>query len=184
METVRLLHSIEAAIHDGKAVVSADNSIIIAMVQEALKAGRTDVTFFVSPEQATAVMQWYLTPARIKSLGVEVVSKEELEKIESELGVHLAAAASSRGQCSNGHWYGLFEFIQQGLSEHGGEFVRATMELKNAAVLRINPVQHLICATCHERLIIFYKDLYSCYRDDGKLLYGCCKGEIPGTMTA
>jgi hypothetical protein len=183
-EVVALLGSIEALVKSGKGVVSADNSIIIAMVQEALKAGRTDVTFFVSPEQATAVMQWYLTPARIKAMDVELVSKEELAKIESELGVHLAAASSSRGQCSNGHAYGLFEFIQQGLREHGGDYVRATMNLKSAAVLRINPVQHLICAKCNENLILFHKDLYSCHRDDGKLLYGCCKGEIPGPILA
>jgi hypothetical protein len=33
METVALLSSIEAVVHGGKAVVSADNSIIIAMMQ-------------------------------------------------------------------------------------------------------------------------------------------------------
>jgi hypothetical protein len=129
-------------------------------------------------------MQWYMTPQRVKAMDVELVSKEELAKIKSKLGIHFGAASSSRGKCSNGHVYGLFEFIQQGLREHGGDFVRATMELKNVAVLRINPVQNLICATCNERLIIFHKNHYECRRDDGKLLYGCCKGEIPGPILA
>jgi hypothetical protein len=178
------LSAIEALVNAGKAVVSADNSIVIAMMQEAIRAGRTEMTFFVSPEQATAVMQWFLTPGRIKQMDVELVSKEERAKIKSELGVNIPAAASSRGRCSNGHVYGLFEFIQQGIREHGSDYVHATMELKNTAVLRINPVQLLICPKCSERFVIFHKDLYACYRDDGKLLYGCCKGEIPGPILA
>jgi hypothetical protein len=40
-EMVALLSSIEAVVNGGKAVVSADNSIIIAMMQEALKHGRS-----------------------------------------------------------------------------------------------------------------------------------------------
>ena len=183
-KSISLVSSIEALVNAGKAVVSADNSIMIAMMQEAIRAGRTEMTFFVSPEQATAVMQWYLTPGRIKQMDVELVSKEERAKIKSALGVNIPAAASSRGKCSNGHVYGLFEFIQQGIREHGRDFVLATMELKNTAVLRINPVQNLICPKCNERLIIFHKDLYACHRDDGKLLYGCCKGELPGPILA
>src|SRR6202453_3997630 len=70
--------SIDAIVSGGKAVVSADKSIIIAMVQEALKADRMETTFYVSPEVGAAVRQWYLTPRRIKEMGVKVVSKEEL----------------------------------------------------------------------------------------------------------
>ena len=56
-----LLSSIEAAVNGGATVVSADSSIIIAMMQEALKIGRT-ATFYVSFAQAQAVMCWYRTP--------------------------------------------------------------------------------------------------------------------------
>jgi hypothetical protein len=52
------------------------------------------------------------------------------------------------------------------------------MELKNTAVLRINPIQALICPECNERLMRII-EYYECVRDDGKLLYGCCRGEIP-----
>jgi hypothetical protein len=60
-EMVALLKSIEAAVNGGKAVISADNSIIIAMMQETLKHGRS-ATFYVSPAQGRAVMRWYWTP--------------------------------------------------------------------------------------------------------------------------
>ena len=86
MEFVKLLSSIEAVVNGGKAVISADNSIIIAMMQAALKNGRS-ATFYVSPAQGQAVMRWYWTPGRIKEIGMEAVSKEERAKIESELGL-------------------------------------------------------------------------------------------------
>jgi len=174
-----LLSSIEAIVKGGRAVVSADNSIIIAMVQEALKADRMDTTFYVSPEVGAAVRQWYLTPKRIKQMDVKVVSKEELARIKSELGVNVPGGFSSRTRCPNEHVYGLFEFVQQGIHEHGRDHVREIMELKNTAVLRINPVQALLCPKCNERLLTII-EYYECRRDDGKLLYGCCRGEIPG----
>jgi hypothetical protein len=40
-EMVALLRSIEAVVNGGKAVVSADNSTIVAMMQEALRHGRS-----------------------------------------------------------------------------------------------------------------------------------------------
>lgn len=181
--TASLLSSIDAVVSGGKGVVSADNSIIIAMVQEALKVDRMETTFYVSPEVGAAVRQWYLTPRRIKEMDVKVVSKEELARIKSELGVNVPGGFSSRAHCPNGHTYGLFEFVQQGIREHGRERVREIMELKNSAVLRINPVQHLICPQCSERLMTII-EYYECVRDDGKLLYGCCRGEIPGTILA
>ena len=136
-----LLSCIEAVVNGGKAVVSADNSIIIAMMQEALKNGRS-ATFYVSPEQAQAVMRWYRTPGRIKEIGIEPVSKEERARIESELEVKdMGPWFSNRIECPCGGVYGAFEFMQQGLRQHGRDWVGAVMELKNTAVLRINPAQ-------------------------------------------
>jgi hypothetical protein len=53
-----LVSPIEALVKGGKAVVSADNSIIIAMMLEALKSGRS-VTFYVAPSQAYSLMRLY-----------------------------------------------------------------------------------------------------------------------------
>jgi hypothetical protein len=85
MELVASLNSIEEVVNGGRAVISADKSIIIAMMQEAVKSGRSAV-FYVSPEQGQAVMRWYWTPGRIKEIGMEAVSQEERAKIESVLG--------------------------------------------------------------------------------------------------
>ena len=110
-----LLGSIEATINSGKAIVSADNSIIIALMQEALGSGRS-ATFYVSPAQAQAVMRWYWTPGRIKEIGMEPVSLEERAKIESELGVKdMGPFFSNRIQCPMCDGvYGAFEIHSAG----------------------------------------------------------------------
>ncbi|HBP89088.1 MAG TPA: hypothetical protein PKK23_13975 [Nitrospirales bacterium] len=172
--------SIEAAVKGGKAVVSADDSIIIAMMQEALKHGRS-ATFYVSPAQAQAVMRVYWTPRRAKEIGYESVSKEERARIESELGVKdMGPWFSNRIQCPCGGVYGAFEFIEQGLRHHGKDWVGAVVELKNAAVLRINPAQDAFCPVC--RQILPTGHWYGMYAPDGTLIYGCCSG--PDVLTA
>lgn len=176
METVALLNSIEAAVNGGKAVVSADGSIIIAMVQEALKHGRS-VTFYVSPAQAQAVMRWYWTPWRVKEIGYEMVSNEEMAKIESELGLRCVAPMySNRIQCPCGGVYGMFEFMQQGLREHDRDWIKAVMELKNTAVLRINPALDAFCPQCNLRLPTVHH--YGMPSPEWPLIYGCCSGPI------
>lgn len=172
-----LISSIEAVVNGGKAVVSADNSIIVAMMQEALKHGRS-ATFYVSPAQAGAVMRWYWTPGRIKEIGMEPVSMEERARIESELGVKdMGPFFSNRIECPCGGVYGAFEFMQQGLRQHGRDWVGAVVELKNASVIRINPAQDAFCPQCNHMLI--RNHWYEMVADDGTLIYGCCSGEIP-----
>jgi hypothetical protein len=168
------LSSIEAAVNGGRAVVSADDSIIVAMMQEALKNGRS-ATFYVSPVQAQAVMRLYYTPRRVKEIGMEAVSKEERDKIESELGVKdMGPWFSNRIQCPCGGVYGAFEFMEQGLRQHGRDWVGAVVQLKDTAVLRINPAQDAFCPKCGQILILGH--WYGMYAPDGTLIYGCCSG--------
>jgi len=175
-EMVALLKSIEAAVNGGKAVISADNSIIIAMMQETLKHGRS-ATFYVSPAQGRAVMRWYWTPGRIKEIGMEAVSKEERARIESELGFKCVGPwFSNRIQCPCGGVYGMFEFMQQGLREHDRGWIKAVLELKNTSVLRINPALDAICPQCNQMLITGH--WYEMPAPDGTLIYGCCSGPI------
>jgi hypothetical protein len=174
--------SIEEIVGGGKAVVSADNSIIVAMMQEALRKGRS-ATFYVAPTQAQAVMRWYWTPGRIKEIGMEAVSKEERVKIEKELGVKdMGPWFSNRIQCPCGGVYGGFEFIQQGIREHGKNWVGVVMELKNTAIIRINPTQSAFCPKCNQFLLANH--WYEMVDDWGKMIYGCCSGETPGTILA
>lgn len=179
MELVALLNSIEATVNGGKAVVSADNSTIIAMVQDALRAGRS-ATFYLSPAQAGAVWRWYWTPSRIKEIGMETVSREERAKIESELGIKCEGEPwfSNRIECPNcGSVYGMFEFMQQGLREHDRDWIKTVLELKNTAVLRVNPALDAICANCNQLLLANH--WYGMPSPADPLIYGCCRGELP-----
>jgi hypothetical protein len=177
-EMVALLRSIEAAVNGGKAVISADNSIIIAMMQEALRQGRS-ATFYVSPAQADALMRWYLTDGRIKEIGIEAVSKEEKAKIESELGLTCTGSMfSNRIQCPCGGVYGMFEFMQQGLREHDRDWIKAVQQLRNASVIRINPAQDAFCPKCNQ-MLVRHHHYHMREPDKETLIYGCCRGEIP-----
>ena len=131
-----LLSSIEAAVNGGATVVSADSSIIIAMMQEALKIGRT-ATFYVSPAQAQAVMRWYRTPGRIKEWELEPVSRKERARIESELRLKAPAGFSNSIRCQCGGVYGTFEFMEQALLQHGRDFLEAILALNNVGSVLI-----------------------------------------------
>lgn len=169
--------SIEPLVDAGKAVVTADNSSIVAMMLHTLSTGRS-ATFYVPPEQARAVMRLYWSPWRVKGIGMERVSEEERSRIESELGVKdMGPMFSNRLECSCGGVYGAYEFVEQGLKEHGKDWIGAIVELKNTAVLRINPTQDAFCPRCG--LVLISTHWYEMYTDSGKLLYGCCRGEIP-----
>jgi hypothetical protein len=171
---IELLSSIEALVNGGKAVISADTSIIVAMMQEALKSGRS-ATFYVPPAQGDAVMRWYWTPARIKEIGMEPVSHEERAKIESELGFkRWGPMFSNRVQCPCGGEYGMFEFMQQGIRQHEREWIEGIMDLKNTSVVRVNPAIDTVCPEC--RLIRRPGHWYEMRMPNGTLSYGCCSG--------
>ena len=174
MEFVTLLNSIESTVNGGKAVVSADNSVIVAIMQETLRQGRS-ATFYVSPAQAQALMRWYWTPGRVKEIGMELVSKEERARIETELGFQCAGTwFSNRVECPCGGVYGMFEFIQQGLREHDRDWIKAVLDLKDTSVIRINPALDAFCPRCNQALITGH--WYSMKMPNGTLSYGCCSG--------
>jgi hypothetical protein len=183
MELVELLSSIEAVVNGGKGVISTDSSTIVATMQAALTHGRS-ATFYTSPEQAQALMRWYWTPGRIKEIGYESVSDDERTKIEAELGIKCAGSwFSNRIECPRcGVVYGMFEFMQQGLREHDRDWIKAVLRLKNTAVVRINPALDAICPNCKQLLL--WNHWYGMYFLDGTLIYGCCRGEIPGPIVA
>jgi hypothetical protein len=174
LDFVELLSSVEAVVNHGKAVVSADNSIITAMMQEALKNGRS-ATFYVSPAQGDALMRWYWTPGRIKEIGMEPVSPTERAKIESELGFKCwGPMFSNRVECPCGGVYGMFEFIQQGIRQHERDWINAVMDLKNTAVIRINQAIDTFCPRC--LIMLRPGHWYEMRMPNGTLSYGCCSG--------
>jgi hypothetical protein len=175
-DELQILDSIQAVAQQGRAVVSADDSTVVAMMQEALRAGRS-ATFYVSPAQAQAVTRWYWTPSRVKDFELEPVSKDERARIESELGVKdMGPWYSNRIECQCGGVYGGYEFIQQGLRQHGRQWVGAVVEMKNVSVLRINPTQDAFCPQCNEYVITNH--WYQMVDSRGTMIYGCCGGSI------
>ncbi|GHE25439.1 MULTISPECIES: hypothetical protein [Streptomyces] len=167
----------EALVHGGRAVVSADDGTVVGLILDTLGKGRT-ATFYVTPEQAQSVMRLFWTPRRIKEIGYERVSQEERTRIETELDVKdMGPWFSNRVTCPCGGVYGAFEFVEQGLRQHGPEWIGAVLSLRDAAVLRINPTQDAFCPDCG--LILPAGHWYGMYALDGTLIYGCCSGEIP-----
>lgn len=177
------IEAIETLVKAGKAVVASESGGVVAMMLEALRSGRT-ATFYVTPAQAQAVMRLYWSPNRVKEEGMERISQEERDRIEKELGIKdMGTGFSNRVECSCGGVYGAFEFMKQGLHEHGREWIGAIIELKDTAVMRINPTQDAFCPRCG--LIIIVNHTYSMYSDTGKLIYGCCRSEtFGGTILA
>lgn len=164
------LNNIESMVSKGKTLMVAEDGIIIAAVQDALKNGRT-ATFYLTHSQFTAIRSWYWTPQMIKDTGLESVSYEEREQIQSKLGFSgIKHAYSNRIKCQCGQIYGSFEFMQQGIEEHGLEAVKSIFGLKDIAVLRVNPRQEAICSNC--------KELLRCPHYYDYSNYGCCRQVI------
>ena len=143
---------IEATVGDGKATISADDYTIVAVVQETIRSGKS-ASFYLSPDQANTVRAWYWTPERVKASGIRVVSSEEKARIESELGIeNIGSFRCTRIQCECGHIYGAFEFLQQGIRQHGADAVKAVFALKNSTFLRANPSLVVVCPDCNQLL--------------------------------
>jgi hypothetical protein len=164
------LTHVDEIVGGGKTVISADDSVIVASVQEAIQSGRS-VSFYLSLAQANAVKAWYWTAERLEKSEIKPISREERDRIESELGVMgLQSFRCQQIQCGEcDHTYGAFEFLQQGIKEHGLEAVAAIFALKNTSFLRANPRFFPICPNCNQMLRPQSGYEYDC---DG--YGGCC----------
>ncbi|MEU9127815.1 hypothetical protein AB0D08_06825 [Kitasatospora sp. NPDC048540] len=177
------LDSIDAIIGSGKAVISADDSGIVAAVQQVAMSGRS-ATFYVSRAQAAIIREWYWTPRRIRERGLEPVSPEEKAQIHSELGIQETGTLySNRIQCTCGSTYGAFEFVQQGIREHGREALAEVLALETASVIRVNPVQVAVCPGCNREItpLASWTGWRVSHEYEMVPGYGCCR---PATLEA
>ncbi|MFE6835633.1 hypothetical protein ACFVFI_12485 [Streptomyces sp. NPDC057705] len=162
------LDNVERVAGSGKVVMAADDYNVVSIVRDAIISGKS-ATFYASLPQAKAVKAWYWTPDRVEQTGIKKVSSEEKAKIASELGVEdIGSFRCNRIQCECGQVYGAFEFLQQGVKEHGRDTVLSVFALKDAAVMRVNPPDLLVCPNCDELLP------ERMWYDNGT--YGCCFG--------
>ncbi|MFE1775324.1 hypothetical protein [Streptomyces sp. NPDC059008] len=143
---------IDDFIGSGSCVLSASDEAVLEIIKKAVEGG-ISASFYVSRGMAEAITSWYWTPERIRETGVEEVSTDELRRIEKELGLKDVIHFANRTPCENcGHVYGAFEFIEQGLREHGREMVEATLEMKETALIRVNPSEVSVCPKCNEKI--------------------------------
>ncbi|MFF8384233.1 hypothetical protein [Streptomyces kanasensis] len=164
-----LLASIDGVVGSGNPVISTDGHTVISIVKATIHSGLS-ATFYLPKSQYDAIIEWYWTPEQKQRYGLEEVSDQEKERIESELGVSDAGILySNRIPCPEcGHVYGAFEFMQQGIRHHGRETAEVALKMQNACVLRVNPHQVPACPECGF-LMRSSGHYYICRQ------YGCCR---------
>lgn len=172
------LEMIEALVQQGKTVVSSENSAIVRSAIRSIKEGRTE-TLYLKPNVFEAIRRWYWTPERQKLVGFKPISPEVSERVKADFKIDVDGYANSLECPRCGHPYSTYEFIQQGIEEHGEDLVRATFSLKRAAILQINPVQDIICRKCRLHILFAPGDVYGSYDYEYRCVednaYACCK---------
>ena|SRR5215207_5614943 len=164
--------SIVKVVQQGKAVISGEDSVTIAAIMAAIKEKKV-ATFYVTPACQAAILDQYWTPERLEKAELKMISDEEIKRIKQDLSIDVSGFFNGP-KCPNcGHDYGMYEFLQQGIEEHGRKMVEGILELKDVAVIRVNPIQNLVCRNCKQDIpteTLLGKPLY--YQCN--LGYGCC----------
>ena len=168
------LDHLNAVVDSGRAIISADDDTIVAIVQDTINSGRT-ATFYLSAAQSNYVRAWFFTPERVSALGLDRISADEAARITSELGIeNVETFRCNRIRCECGEMYGAFEFLQQGIREHGPDVVKAVFALNNFTMLNANRALIEVCPNCNRQLLA----------DNGGFTYdcdhygGCCYEEV------
>jgi len=130
-------------------VISSGDEAIVASVKNAVSSGSV-ATFYISHKQFEMVVRWYWTNERIARYKLQPVSGEEIARISSEFGIKDGATwYFNRRACDFcGKEYGAFEFIQQGIAEHGKEMVNFILGSKEVSVVNVNLPSFAICPQC------------------------------------
>lgn len=172
--------AIETLVHQGKAVVSSEDSAMIEWATKAIVEGRT-TTLYCKPTVFEAIRRWYWTPERVKMVGFKPIATEQAARVKSDFGIEVDGYANSLDCPRCGHAYSTYEFIQQGIEEHGEKHVRAAFSLKRVAIIQINPAQDAICRNCRLHILLggggggIYGDYDYEYRCVENNAYACCR---------
>ena len=145
------LSHVDALTGSGKAVVSADDATVVALVKKAIESDQS-ASFYLTRSQASAVREWYWTPERTRFTGIKPISAEEDNKISSDLGLNVTNFRFAPSRCECGHEYGAFDFLAQGIRQHGLEAVRAIFSLENSTFFQVNPTFVAVCPACDREL--------------------------------
>ena len=163
--------AIEGLVDQGKSVVSSDDASTIEWALNAIQEGRT-ATLYVSKSVLQAILKRYWTAKRVEFAGLRPISSEEVAKIKSDFNIEMDGYANSLKCPRCEHPYSTYEFIQQGIKEHGEKVVRSTFSFEGG-VFQINPNQSPVCQHCG--LIIIGVGRYNYLYTDpqGRPEYAC-----------
>jgi hypothetical protein len=180
MEMATNFGVIETLIHQGKTVVSSEDSATIEWAIKTITEGRT-ATLYCKPTVFEAIRRWYWTPERAEIAGFKPISAEQAARVKSDFNIEVDGYANSLYCPRCGHVYSTYEFIQQGFEQHGEEVVRAAFSLKRVAILQINPVQNIICPNCRLHILVAGKGFYPGYdtKPGEPGSYACCRAPWP-----
>ena len=183
MERASNFSAIETIVHQGKAVISSEDSTIIEWAFKTIAEGRT-ATLYLKPTVFEAIRRRYWTPERVEIARLKPISAELAARVKSDFNIELDGYANSLDCPRCGHVYSTYEFIQQGFENHGEEVVRAAFSLKRAAILQINPVQNIVCRNCSLHILVAGKGFYpgydyEYYSTNQAGYYACCRAPWP-----
>jgi hypothetical protein len=140
--------AIETLVKQGKTVVSAEDSAVIELVMKTIEEGKT-ATFYLKDVLFTEIIRKrYSTPERATAVNFQPLSSEEAARIKADFNIELDGYSSKETCPRCGSVYGTYEFIQQGIKEHGEEAVRAVFSLEGVSVLQVHPRQNIFCQKC------------------------------------
>jgi hypothetical protein len=173
--------AIETLVKQGKTVISAEDSAIVELAMNAIEEGKT-ATFYLKDVLFQEIIQRrYNTSESATAVDVEPLSSEEAARIKADFKIELDGC-SSREICPRcASVYGTYEFIQQGIKEHGEQAVRAAFSLEVASVLQVHPRQNITCQTCGLTLAWARRPKpikmgpHSYLYRSGNHSYGCCR---------
>jgi hypothetical protein len=113
METATNFSTIETIVHQGKAVVSSEDSAIIEWAFKTIAEGRT-ATLYLKPTVYEAIRRRYWTPQRVEIARLKPISAELAARVKSDFNIEVDGSANSLDCPRCGHVYSTYEFIQQG----------------------------------------------------------------------
>jgi hypothetical protein len=172
-----MLDDIDSVVGNGKAVITAGDKEVLEIVKEVILRDAS-ASFYLTEAQAAEVNDWYWTPERVELTGIKLISKEEDDRIRAELGIiNLKNFRYAPLTCECGHEYGAFDFLKQGVEQHGLDAVNAVFALENSTFFQVNPNLVPVCPDCNRTLLRAGGGWYNC---DG---YGgccCCADQVFG----
>lgn len=171
--------AIETLVKQGKSIISAEDSAVIELAMKTIEEGKTATFYLKEVLFAEIIKKRYRTSERARAANLQPLSLEEAARIKADFNIELDGYSSKETCPRCESVYGTYEFIQQGIKEHGEEAVRAVFSLKNVSVLRIHPRQDIICQTCGLDLALmdlaFARVSHSYIYRSGNHSYACCR---------